>query len=153
MLLEPELQPNDEAAANALINHAFATAMHATHCTSHLSLDNISPGALAFGCDMLLNMPLVANLVAIQERRQIQVDQCLVKENNKRCRHDYVVGEQVMLSNYKRQSKGGVVQKLENLWVGPFPIIQVHANGTVMLERPNGVHERVSLRLIKPFQE
>lgn len=39
--------------------------------------------------------------------------------------------------------------KLKPAFVGPFPIIQVHTNGTVTVDQ-NPIHERISIRNIKP---
>jgi len=57
--------PKNVQSAQSLVYNAFSTAMHATQCTVHRSLSN-SPGALEFHIDMLMDVPLIADLLAIQ---------------------------------------------------------------------------------------
>ena len=61
----------NEETANNIVDHALATAMHATRIAVSRHLGNNSPGAIAFHRDMFLNIPFQADLLAIQERRQL----------------------------------------------------------------------------------
>ena len=61
-----------------MVKQALSTAMHATHCTSHGSLLNLSPGAVAFHRHMFLDIPLISDALTLQEARQEQVDQCVL---------------------------------------------------------------------------
>ena len=93
---------------------------------------------------MLLNIPIVADIVAISHNRQLQTDLRLERENRRRSRHEYVVGSQVFANNHFSSS-----DKLKPAWKGPFPVLQVHTNGTLTIQRGQ-VHERISIRRLKP---
>jgi hypothetical protein len=61
-----------------------------------------SPGAMAFNSnrDMLVNIPLIANLTAIQDQRQQLMDEILRRANAKRIDYNYNVGERIMMVEY-----------------------------------------------------
>ena len=104
----------------------------------------MAPGALVFGRDMLLNVPIVADIISISENRQLQTDLRLERENRKRSQFDYQVGGSVYLKNHFTAS-----DKLKPAWIGPFKILRVHANATLTVERGQ-IHERVNIRRVKP---
>jgi hypothetical protein len=79
--------PTSSAAADALIDEALATAMYVLRSTPNQSLGNYSPGALVFNRDMLLDIPLRADLVALTRHRQAQIDNRLLRVNAKRISH------------------------------------------------------------------
>ena len=37
--------------------------------------------------------------------------------------------------------------------LGPFVIVSVHVNGTVVIQRQPNVEERINIRRLKPFRE
>ena len=78
--------------ARDIIDDALATAMHAmrTNVTSALGS---SPGALVFGRDMFLNVPLVADWVTIAKHREQLVNENLCRVNLNCCAYDYAVGK------------------------------------------------------------
>jgi hypothetical protein len=102
--------PQNVQAANEVIDIALATAMHATRCAVSRSL-GISPGAMAFHRDMLLNIPVIADLLAIQTKRQTLIDENLRRVNLKRRQYDYAIGDMVMI-------KEVVPNKLEEKTIG-----------------------------------
>lgn len=104
----------------------------------------ISPGALVFHRDMLLPIPLLANYNEIRLRRQAIIDENNRKANLRRHFKDYTPGDQVLIL---LRPLGTLGQKT----AGPFPITQVHVNGTVTIERSPGVFERLNIRRVKPF--
>ena len=53
--------------AQAAVKQALLTAMHATHCASHGSLLNLSPDAVTFWRDMFLDIPLISDVLTLQE--------------------------------------------------------------------------------------
>eukprot|EP00957_Ditylum_brightwellii_P020362 1536589-Ditylum_brightwellii.AAC.1 len=55
--------------ANQAIDNALASATHATQCTVSRAL-GISPGALIIQQDMFLNLPIIADLITIRDKRQ-----------------------------------------------------------------------------------
>ncbi len=68
--------PQNMAQATQIIDSALATTMHALRCSMHHAL-HMSPGAFVFRRDMFLNIPLIANLQTIQDRRQLLIDENL----------------------------------------------------------------------------
>ena len=95
---------------------------------------------------MLMNVPLIADLRSIKDRRQLMVDENARKANLKRLDHDYKVGEKVLVKSGLRNAK------LDYKYKGPFTILQVHANGNVTLLRKPNVSERVNIRRLKPYK-
>ena len=68
--------------ANQLVENALATAVHATRCAVTQSIGT-SPGNLVFRRDMFIDLPLIADLVDIQQRRQLRIDENLRRQNRK----------------------------------------------------------------------
>ena len=65
----------------------------------------------------------------------------------KRRNFDYQVGQQVLLLNPK-QTPGKLEPRVTE---GPFTIIQVHVNGTVMIRRDEFTTERINIRRLRPY--
>jgi hypothetical protein len=125
---------------------ALHKAMHAVHCASHNSLDNILPGALTFQRDMYLDIPLIANILTLADLKQKQIDKRLMRANAKRKTHDCQVSDQLLIKRALDASS-----KLEPTYKGPYPILQVHTNGTVtVLLQPNAT-ERYNVHCITPY--
>ena len=143
VLLRATPPANMDAAADA-VDTALATAMHAARCVVH-GTTKFSPGALAFHRDMFLNIPLVADLLFSQQRRQMVIDENLRRANNKRIGFDYQVGQQVLIRCHP-------LSKLGEKSSGPFPIEQVHANGTLTIRRRPNMTERMNIRRLRPFR-
>ena len=70
--------------------------MHVTHCTSHGSLLNLSPGAVVFRQDMFLNIPLISDVLTLQEARQEQVDQHVLQANASCYSYEWKIDDQVL---------------------------------------------------------
>ena len=138
--------PTNRQEANHLMADSIAQAILAARCVSHGSLNNLSPGAVTFHRDMLLDLPFVADILSLQRLRQGDIDARLLKANQKRRPRDWQVGEQVLLANPMRPG-----DRLRPTYTGPFPIIRVHANGNVRLQFPNGTQDRVNIRRLKPY--
>ena len=62
------LPPQNVDDVNNLVEDALAAAMHSLRATFSTTL-KATPGGLAFSCDMLLNVPLIADWKAIQKDR------------------------------------------------------------------------------------
>ena len=136
--------PTTQVALDKTVDKALALTLRSLRCASNTALQGYSPGALVFGRDMHLNIPIIADIITISENRQIQTNLRLERENRRRTRHEYTVGSQVFVNNHFTSS-----DKLKPAWVGPFPILQVHTNNTVTIQRGQ-VHERISIRRLKP---
>ena len=139
-----ERKPRNETHANQIIDEALALAMYAMRATVHTTLGS-SPGSLVFSRDMFLNIPLVADWHMVTKRREHLINQNLRRENRKRQRWDYQVGQQVLKRVHDPT-------KLGKRTAGPFEIKQVHVNGTVTMELRPGVTERINIRRIKPYR-
>jgi hypothetical protein len=137
--------PNDTITANDLIDSVFATAIHDTRASANRSLMNNTPGSLAFHRDMLLDIPLVADLITIRNSRQTIIDESLRVANLHRLNHDYRAGERVLFKVYNPS-------KLEDRWTGPYEIITVHVNGTLTIRLNAHTVERVNIRRLKPYR-
>ena len=90
------------------------------------------PGALAFHRNMLLNVPLVVNLLDVRAKRQLRVDCDLMRENAQRTAFDYKQGERVLKKIHDPK-------KLDIWWDGPYPIERIHDNGNVTITLKPGV--------------
>jgi hypothetical protein len=127
-----------------VVETALANCMFATQATVHGTLQT-TPGGIAFHRDMILNLPLIADLQVLQERRQQLIDERLICANRSRFSHDYHVGEEVLKLIYKPD-------KLQPKAEGPYLVHQVHTNGTVTLQKNAHTIERISIRCIKPYK-
>ena len=85
---------------------------------------------MVFGRDILLNIPIVTDIVSITENRQLQTDLQLERENPKRSQINHQVGGNIFLNNHFSSS-----DKMKPAWIGPFSILQVHTNGTLTVLR------------------
>ena len=119
--------------------------MHACRAAGSSALAYNSPGSLAFHRDMFLDIPLIADILTLQEHRQALVDKRLLRANAGRIKHDYAVGDLVWKRNYI-----GLSDKLKHTVVGPFSITRVHTNGTVTIQLSASVQERINIRRICP---
>ena len=137
--------PNNLAEANDIIDDALATAMHAMRAGIASSL-NSAPGALAFGRDMFLNVPLIADWHLIATRREHLVNEALRRQNQKRRSFDYVPGQKVLKKMHNPT-------KIGPRTLGPYEIAQVHVNGTLSIILRQGVIERINIRRVIPYKE
>ena len=127
-----------------MIDSALATASHAIR-TNTSQATGYSPGALAFHRDMLLDVPLVINLLQVRDKRQVMVDENLRRVNAKRSSYDYQPGQKILKKKHEWT-------KLGERWDGPFEIKKVHVNGNVTIDLRQGVTERLNIRRIKPYR-
>ena len=111
--------------------------------TSYHSAKGATPSQLVFNRDMILNMAYVANWKNLADKRQRQIDKDNLRENSKRIRHDYAVGDQVYVI------RDGIYRKLEGPHLGPYPITHIYTNGTVRIQR-GAVNERINIRRLTP---
>jgi transposase InsO family protein len=130
--------------AAQMVDTAIAEAVYASRCLFS-SVLRTTPGGLAFGRDMILNIPLVTDLQLLQRRRQELIDRRLLIANARRFSKDYTIGDEVLKLTYQPD-------KLEPRAIGPFRIVRVHTNGTVTLETSPGVVERINIRRVKPYR-
>ena len=100
---------------------------------------------MVFQCDMIMNIPFQADLLAIQQRRQSIIDENLRRANNKWRSHDYQVNDQVLIIEND-------TSKLSERATGPYQILRVHTNGTVTIQYKPNVTQRINIRRVKPYK-
>ena len=105
-----------------------------------------SPGALVFNRDMLVDIPLTANLLALQQLRQQGIDTNLIRHNRSRIEHVFRTNDRVWMQEPDPD-------KLQPRKKGPFEIVQVHSNGTVKLQTTPSTTETVNIRKLTPYKE
>ena len=137
--------PANMADADATIDRILASTQYATRCAVHKTF-GVSPGAIVFHRDMLLPIPIIADLTNLRERRQSSIDQGALRENRRRRPHEYNVGDQILIIAYKPNARA-----LDPKATGPFTLTQVHTNGTVSFLRNAEVVERINIRRVKPY--
>ena len=130
--------------AALLVDTALQTAVYSARTAIHSTL-KISLGALAFHRDMLLNIPLIADLRLLRYNRQALINQQLMHANRILVSHDYQPHDQVLVLAYQPD-------KLEPRATGPFTIERVHVNGTMTIRRSPYVTERINIRRIRPYR-
>ena len=140
-----ERSPQSVETALELVDTVLAAAQRALRITINRTV-GMSPGALAFGRDMLLPIPILTDFNLIRERRQTIIDDNNRRVNLRRRFHDYKMGDKVLLITYDPT-------KLEERATGPYVIVEVHVNGTVTIQRAPGVLERINIRRVRPYRE
>ena len=128
-----------------MVDTALSNCMYAIRASLHSGL-KATPGSLVFGRDMLLDLPVVADWINIQQFQQQLTDKRQILANRNRFSYDYKVGEQVLKINDNPS-------KLAPRAHGPFTIVQVHTNGTLSIRRNAFTVERISIRRVKPFRQ
>ena len=74
--------PQDQGNAKEILEYALSLASYSLRATFHRTL-GISPGALVFHRDMIIDVPFVANLMLLHNKRQAVVDYNLRRENQR----------------------------------------------------------------------
>jgi transposase InsO family protein len=128
--------PRTVAQARLLVDEALARAQMALRCVVSTPLQ-ATPGSLAFGRDMFLDVPYIADWQLIQQRRQQLVDEARRRINLKRRSYDYVVGHAPTKLRLRKE--------------GPYTITQVHTNGNITMELRPEVTERINICRISPY--
>ena len=130
--------------ADEMVENALATCQHACRVAVNHTMQT-SPGAMVFNRDMILNIPLIANLEAIRDRRQHLINENLRRANAKRIEHNYDVNDRVMMVEYDPT-------KLDAKTHGPYRIVRVFTNGTVKIQKSAHVQETMNIRKIYPYR-
>ena len=125
------------------MDNALATVMHATRCAVNNTMKT-SPGALTFRRDMFIDVPIMADLIAIRNNRQQLIDTNLTRHNYKRYDYHYTLGQRIMVKVYDPV-------KMEEKLHGPCPILELRTIGTVQIARAPHVVETFNLWKIVPY--
>ena len=142
--MELEAPANNIQRGEQMVDNALSTAMHVTRCAVSRSL-GVSPGALVFQRDMILDIPIIADLVDIQERRQIRIDENLRRQNQRRREYHYTIGQEVLI-------KAINPSKMQPRAHGPYLITATNTNGTVDVQLSPHVTQRINIRRIIPYK-
>jgi hypothetical protein len=129
--------------AHALVDAALANAMYAMRASFHNGLKT-TPGALAFHRNMVMYIPLMSDLMLIQQNRQQLIDHCLIESNRKRFSYDYQPNQEVLKLEYKPD-------KLTPCVTGLYWITSVYTNGTITIQLTPHTRQRISICNVKPF--
>ena len=124
----------------------LSAAAFAIRSTFHTTLE-ATPAQLVFGRDMLLPIRKIVNWATIAEKRKLEMERNNRRENAKRVRHEYQVGDKVFLNKH-----GPNLRKLETPREGPYEITAVYTNGTIHIQRGE-ISERVNIRRVIPSFE
>jgi hypothetical protein len=122
----------------------LAATAYAIRSTYHTTLQ-ATPAELVFGRDMLFNREFQPNWEEIRRRKQQLIDDNNRRENAKRIKHTYSVGDQVL---YRLRDS----RKHHSHYDGPFTIVQTYTNGQVKIRRHNTT-QKVNIRLLHPYYE
>jgi hypothetical protein len=95
---------------------------------------------------MFLDVPVLINLEIIRQQQEALRDTVLQRENKKRFFHDYIVGELIL-------KLAETPPRMAKQATGPFPIEQVHTNGTITIRLNATATQRLNIRKIKPFRQ
>ena len=111
---------------------------------SYHSILNASPGQLLFGQDMISRQLHNVNWSYLSKRKFNAILTDNTRENTHRLEHFYNPGDQVML-RIQKSFRG----KTKHIADGPYPIVAVHSNGTLTLDK--GItQQQVSIRRVFP---
>jgi hypothetical protein len=139
-----ENPPINVTQAYELVDTALASAQFAVRASVNRTM-GLSPGAIVFHRDMFHAIPLLVNYNDLRERRQAVIDENNLRANRRRHFHDYQPGQEVLVLTFEPN-------KTEARAIGPFPIDQVHVNGTITIRRNNYVTERINVRRVRPYR-
>ena len=95
--------------------------------------------------DMLMDVPLIADLDAIRGRQQKLIDDNLNRLNKKRADHNYSVNERVLL-------RVADPVKMEDRFTGPYRIARIFVNGAIDLELEPTIVRSFSIRKLVPYR-
>jgi hypothetical protein len=114
-------------------------------CSTYHTVLKASPGAAIFGCDMLFDIPFIADWNKIGDYRQCQTDLSTACKNSNQVDYDYKVGDKVKLK------QEGILCKAESPYSKePWTITTVHMNGIIRIQRGTQ-SERLNIRRVTPF--
>ena len=95
---------------------------------------------------MILPIKFEADWAPIQKQKQDSINNSNYKENKKRIKHEYKIGDKVLLQ------KPGILRKMSTPYSGPYEVQQVFSNGTINITK-GAVIQRVNIRQVIPCKE
>jgi hypothetical protein len=137
--------PQKKSDAKEFVDEALSIAMHAMRAGIHSTLGS-SPGSLVFNRDMFLNIPLIADWHAINQKREHLIHENLIRENQKKRWYNYLPDQCILKKHWK-------LHKLDTRTSGPYRVLQTRVNGTVTMELRLGASERLTILRVIPYKE
>ena len=107
----------------------------------------MTPGSLAFRRDMMFDIPILTDFIALQHSRQAVVDKRVQLANTHRLRHEFQLQDQVLRKSVLSHSN-----KLVPSFTGPFEVVQVHMNGTCTIRLSPNQTEHINIRRLKLYK-
>ena len=98
-----------------------------------------------FRRDTFLDIPIIDDLIEIQTKRKVVINENLRRQNQKKREFKYAIGQEVLVKTVNPD-------KLEPRTNGPYLITRIYTNGTVDIQRSEHVAERINTRRIIPFR-
>ena len=92
---------------------------------------------------MFVDAPVMADLIAIRNRRQQLIDDNLIRHNRKLYDCHCRLGDLIMVKAYDPT-------KMQEKLHGPYPILELRTNGTVRIQRAPIIVETFNIRKIVP---
>jgi hypothetical protein len=115
-------------------------------CSTYHMVLNASPGAAIFGCNMLFDIPFMADWRKFGDQRQSVTDCGNQHENANSIDYNYKVGDKVLVINK------GILCKAESAYSKePWTITTVHTNRTIRIQR--GTKTRLSIWRVQQFTD
>ena len=137
--------PHTQQDCDELIELAIASAIFALRATIHTTL-GVTPGSIVFHRDMLLDIPVIADLQALQQRRQHKINYNAQRSNKRRYEYTYQVNDLILIEIENPT-------KLQQRFQGPFKITQVNDNGTIIIQRAENISQTINIRRVKPYHK
>ena len=85
---------------------------------------------------MFFDLPIIADLISIRDKRQVLIDENLRRQNQKQREWDYAVGQEVLIKTVSPN-------KLEPRAHVPYTVTRVFTNVTVAVKINNYVIKRL----------
>ncbi len=126
-----------------MVDTALANTVFALRASCHGGL-KATPGSLVFGRDMILDIPVVADWITIQQHKQQLIDTRTVTANQKRFPFNYRPGMEVLKLVYQPS-------KLQDRAIGPYKVVEVFQNGNLTIQLNDTVQEHINIRRVKPY--
>ena len=105
---------------------------------------------MVFGRDYILNLKQEIDWKRIKENKSTLIQRNNERENNKRIKYTYTVGQKVIIKTEQSRKYG------KNPYHGPYEVVEVRNNRSLRLKKLIGrgaIFETYNLRNVVPFNE
>ena len=127
----------------------LAAVSFALRATVHTTTQ-YTPTQLVFGRDHILNIKREIDWKRVKENKSTLIHKNNERENNKRRKYTYTVGQKVLIETEQSRKYG------KDPYEGPYEVVEVRNNGSLRLKKLFGrgaVFETYNLRKIIPYHE